>query len=93
MKKFGRQPQLSCRDFFFGRLAFGLFLALSVLTLAAPGDLHAVFGSENAVVRSDAKDQMNLLEPSASCNDRWRPGAPVNGVGGLRGCHCCRWRR
>ena len=32
--------------------------------------------------RSAPTDQLSLLEPSASCSDRWHEGAPVNGVGG-----------
>ncbi len=45
MKFFNRKTQLLQPNFFFGFLAVGLFLALPVLTLAAPGDLDLSFGS------------------------------------------------
>ncbi len=32
--------------------------------------------------RSAAKDHLSFLAPSATCNDRWLEGAPVNGVDG-----------
>ena len=38
------------QNFWFGLLAFGLFLALPALTLAAPGDLDLTFGSGGIVI-------------------------------------------
>jgi uncharacterized delta-60 repeat protein len=50
MKFSNRKTQLLQPNFFFGFLAVGLFLALPVLTLAAPGDLDLSFGSGGKVI-------------------------------------------
>jgi len=52
MKFSDRKTRLFQQNFFFRFLATGLFLALPVLTFAAPGDLDTSFGSGGKIVTS-----------------------------------------